>query len=640
MITVKKILCIIMSLVTAFCISVNTFALSIDREEYYPIIVVAGYGSSALYVQNEDGTTTHAWGLDMNLILKRVLARIVDLGIGIGKLTRGNAKYVADVVGDEFEEMFECLRCNPDGSSVHNVKLYCDTVEKTSYTYLYENEDGQYLFEPEIMAMYGSYIGEDWTDYIFNFNTDFRQSVTDCAADLDRYIDEVLRYTGSDKVNLYCVSHGGQVAATYLNIYGKEDAEKLNNVLLTVPAIGGAGIAYDFFNGEFDFGEENLLTFIENGMMFEDDWHWLVAEENLGFLDDILTYLQPHLNAVMGYWGSMWDFVPSDSYERLKSAYLDPGICGKLIVKSDYFHNEIYPAMWTKLRDCIDAGINVYVVAGCGSNDIAGANVNSDAIIPTPSSTGSKCAQFGKRFSDGYKPVGTQCSDPAHNHISPDMEIDASAAYLPEQTWFIKGLYHGMTLKSDYGEALITQLMFDDSLADVHKFSQFPQFHSDSNRCQSVTAYFNSSVEGYVSSTDTGLIIENCSKEHSIKLISVSCDGISLKFDNCAGIEIPAGGNTEIGFTGSIPGISGVLSHVSVYYILSGSLTPVGSRTLPFTVMNGESAAFDSEIPETDNQIVNDCVLSLILAFIPSTALKKILTLVYNSLRALVISSL
>jgi len=633
----KKILAVILALIMMCAVSVNTLAMTIDRDEFYPIIIVPGYSSAGLYVQNDDGTKTHAWGIDIDLILKRVLARIVDLGKGVGELTQGNAKYIADVVGEEFEVMFESLRCNPDGSSVYNVKRYCDTAANSSYTYLNENEDGLYEYEPEIMAMYGSYIGDDWTDYIFNFNTDFRQCVTDCAADLDEYVDDVIEYTGAEKVNLYCVSHGGQIASTYLNLYGEEDADKLNNVILTIPAIGGAGIAYDFFAGGFDFGEENLLKFVENGMMFEEDYHWLVAEENLDFLDDLLTYLQPHFNEVMGYWGSMWDFVPADSYEELKAEYLDPVDSAALIAKSDYFHYEVYPDMWTKLQDCIDAGINVYIIAGCGSNDIAGANVNSDAIIPTESSTGATCAEFGMRFNDGYEPLCTQCSDKTHNHVSPDMEIDASTAYLPEQTWYIKGLYHGMTLKSDYGEALITKLMFDDELADVHKFAEFPQFHADSNRCQTVTAYFNNSVEGYVSSADNKLVVENCSKKYSIKLVSVYCDGMELKFDNCFGTEIPAGESVEIGFTGDIPEVSRVLSHVTVNYLV-GSVTPMGSRTLDFTILNGENATFDTANPEISNKIENDGVLSFVLNFIPSVALGKIVALIYNSVKALLVS--
>lgn len=630
----KKALSVFLAVVIALLVSVNAFALSIDREEYYPIIVVAGYASTSLYVDNGDGTKTHAWGVEIDKILLRVLARIVDLSVGIDKLTKGDAQYVADVVGEEFTEMFDCLRCNPDGSSAYNIKKYCNDAADSNYAYLYEYEDGNYTFEPEIMAMYGEYIGEDWKDYIFNFNTDFRQSAVDCAADLDKYVDSVLEYTGSDKVNLYCVSHGGQVAATYLNLYGKEDADKLNNVLLTVPAIGGAGIAYDFFSGNIDFGEDNLMRFIENGMMFEEDIHWLTAEENLDFLDDVVTDLIPYFNQVMGYWGSMWDFIPADKYEEIRET-LDPTESAALLAKSDYYHNTIRPSMWTKLQDCIDEGINVYIIAGYGSNDIAGANVNSDAIIPTESSTGATCAEYGKRFNDGYQALGTQCDNEAHNHVSPDMEVDASTAYLPEQTWYIKGLYHGMTLKSDYGEALITQLMFSDELASIYTYEEFPQFHADSNRCQTVTAYFNNSVEGYVSSADNKLVVENCSKKHELRLISISCDGMDIKFENSFNTVIPVGGKVEIGFTGEIPQTSNALAHVTVNCVSIGAVTPFVSRTLDFTIKNGTSCAFDSENAQISNTLENDGLLNFIISFIPSLAVQKVVIMFYNTTKAL-----
>ncbi len=632
----KKVLSVILALVMTLTVCVQAFAVNPrDREEFYPIIIVAGYGSSSMYAVNEDGSQSHVWGIEADKIIKRVFARIAELAIGLGKLTLGDAKYVSDIVGEEFEVMFENLRCNPDGTSVHDVRKYCNTAEDSNYTYLYENMDGQFTFEPEIMAMYGSYIGDDWMDYIFNFNTDFRQSVTDCAADLDKYIDDVLEYTGADKVNLYCVSHGGQVAATYLNLYGREDADKINNALLTIPAIGGAGIAYDFFSRDFGFQEESLLKFIENGMMWETDIHWLFAEENLDFLDALLTYLVPYFNDIMGYWGSMWDFIPAEFYEDMKNEYLDPVKCKDLIAKADYFHYEVYPDMWTKLQECIDSGINVYIIAGCGTNDIAGVNLNSDSIIPTESSTGATCAEFGKRFSDGYEPLCTQCKDRTHNHVSPDMEIDASTAYLPEQTWYIDGLYHGMTLKSDYGEALITELMFNDELVDIYTYEEFPQFHADTNRCQSVTASFNNSVEGYVSSEDNALVIENCSKKYNMRIVSVSCDGMDLKFDRPFMKKIKPGEKIEIAFTGDIPEVSRVLTHVTVNYIQFGSVTPCGSRTLNFTINNGAKADFDSSAPEISNELQNDSFLTFLLKIIPSNAVDKLVAMYYNAIKAI-----
>lgn len=634
----KKILSLFLALVMTFLLGAQTFAFNAeDMENTYPIIIVAGYGSTSLYAVNEDGSHSHAWGIEMDKIVMRVLARIVDVAIGIGKLTKGDAKYIADVVGGEFVKMFENLRCNPDGTSAHDVRRYCNTAADSNYAYLYENEDGKYLFEPEIMAMYGSYLGEDWKEYIFNFNPDFRMGAIDCAAELDSYVDEVLEYTGAEKVNLYCVSHGGQIGATYLNLYGVSDADKLNNVIITVPAIGGAGIAYDFFSRDIDFGEENLMYFIENGMMFETDIHWLFAEENLDFLDDILYYFLPYANEILGYWGSMWDFVPAKEYDKIKEQYLDPVENAEIIAKSDRFHYEVYPQMSERLQACIDSGINVYILAGCGSNDIAGYNVNSDSIIPTSSATGAVCAPYGQRFEDGYQPLCTVCKDKTHRHVSPDMEIDASTAYLPEQTWFVDGLYHGMTIKSKYCEALITELMFKNNLHSVYTCREFPQFHADTNRCQSVTAYFDNSTEGYVSAEDTKLIVKNVSEKYKVKLVSVSCDRMDIKFDNSFMTEIPVGGKTEISFKGEIPDINSVLTQVTVNYILVGSVTPFGARTLDFTICNTDP------VESSGNSIIDidknyDCLLTLIMRFIPSLAAQKITAMFYNAVKALILS--
>lgn len=632
----KKILSVILALVMALTVSVQTFAAGNEKEEYYPIIIVPGYSASSLYVDNGDGTVSHAWGLDMNLILKRVLARSIDLAMGVRDLTRGNAKRIGDTVGEEFAKMFEGLRCNPDGTSVYIVKTYFTTAEECQNSSLIANGHEENPFEPEIMAMFGETIGEDWNDYIYNFNSDFRMGVTDLAAKLNDFIDDVLRVSGAQKVNLYCVSHGGQVASTFLNLYGKEKADKLNNVILTIPAIGGAGIAYDFFSGDLKFDEENLMCFIEDGMMFEQDLHWICAEENWYFLDWILEAVLPYFNYIMGYWGSMWDFVPANEYENMKAKHLDPVESAALIAKSNYFHNVVYPDMWTRLQDCIDSGINVYIVAGYGNDNIAGCHLNGDAIIPAASSTGVLCAEMGKRFNDGYETKNTICSDPSHNHLSPDMEIDASCAYIPEQTWFVKGLYHGMTIKSDYTSELVSKLMFTNELVNVDTFEQFPQFHAHTNRCQTVTAYFDRSVEGYVADSDTKLVIENCSKKYKLRLISVSCDGMDIDFDSVFMKEVPVGGKLKVSFSGDIPDVSCVLSHVTVNYAAIGSLTSFGSRTLDFTILNGEKAEFDSANAQISNAPEYDALLSFILPNIDSLALQKIIIMAYNSVKALI----
>ena len=632
----KKTIAVILSIIIALTLSVQSFAAVIDREEFYPIIIVPGYSSSGLYLQNEDGTKTHVWGIDTELILKRVIARSIDLAKGVKELTKGNAQLVADTVGVEFAQMFEHMRCNPDGTSVYNIHTYTSTAADSNNTYLLENEDGKYMYEQEIMAMFGSYIGEDWNDYIFNFSTDFRMNVEKCAADLDKYIDSVLEYTGAEKVNIYCVSHGGQVGATFLNLYGEQKADKINNVLLTIPAIGGSTIAYAFYTGDIKFDEENLLYFIENGMMFENDYHWLMSNENLNFIDEVLGCLLPYIKNVMGYWGSMLDFVPANDYENIRNICFDAEKSAPLLEKSDRFHREIYPSMAQRLQACVDAGINVYIIAGMGNKDIVGRGESGDAIISTSSSTGAVCAPFGKRFANGYETLRTVCGDRTHNHLSPSMEVDASTCYLPEYTWFVDGFYHGMTVKSDYNTELITRLMFTDDRIDIYTYKEFPQFHADTNRCQAVFAHFNQSVEGYVSQADNTLVVENCSKKYSLRIISVSCGGMELDFENSFLKEIPVGGKIEIPLKGEIPCVSGVKTEITVNYVQPGALTPIGSRTFDFTVMNGEKVGFDSENPIAASNSPRDSMLDMILSFIPQLGIQKLIIMVYNALKALV----
>ena len=120
--------------------------------------------------------------------------------------------------------------------------------------------------------------------------------------------------------------------------------------------------------------------------MFENDYHWLLANENLDFIDDILHYFLPYVHHIMEFWGSMWDFVPYEEYDKIRDSYLDSNASADLIERTDRFHHEIYPSMTQRLRACVDAGINVYIIAGTGNRDIIGYKATGDAIIPTSSS--------------------------------------------------------------------------------------------------------------------------------------------------------------------------------------------------------------------------------------------------------------
>lgn len=593
----KKFLSVVLALTLCFCIAAP-IASAADTEEVYPIIIVPGYSSSALYKDGENGEQVHIWNIQMDKILTRIVVNAAELGIDIGALATGDAKKLADTVGVEFKMMFGDMAYDESGKPVTELHTYHSRAYDTNSKWLNENEDGEYRHEIEIMPYVTENLGDKAEEWTFNFNTDFRRNIVDCAADLDRYIDDVLDYTGASKVNLIAVSHGGQTTATYLALYGEKG--KVNNAVMTVPAIGGALLAYDLITNSAKLDEQVLLQFIENGMMFEEDYNWLVKADELGFLDDVIYYLVPYVKDVLGCWGSIWDFMPAEKYEQMKKEYAPEALLGsEIIEKSDYFHNEILANMSSLLKKAENAGTNVYIIAGTGWPSVIGTQENSDAIISVNSSTGAVCAPYGSRFNDGYQTLGTICSDDAHNHLSPGMEIDASTAYLPETTWFCNGLFHGMTLKDDYSAELMKMLVETNDHVDVHSFAEYPQFHYSMNVCESVYAEFDTSTPGYITADDTALVITNLSKKNNMRLLSVAVEGMDISFDLSKYMltEIKPRESITVKFSGKLPKESLTTAAIKVSYFMVGSVTPLNDKVFNFTVMNGKAKTYDSENP-------------------------------------------
>lgn len=621
----KKMLAVLLCAV--LLLSCTSAALAAEGEKYteYPVVIVPGYSSSWMYKEGENGEKIHIWGLDMNEVGKRVLKRIADIGLGLGALTQGNAEKIASTVGEEMVDMLGDMACNPDGTSKVELKRYCVTAEESCSANLQElYPDGKFQHEPEIMGEYAGYIGKE---NIFNFNCDFRMGAVACATQLDTFIQSVKAYTGKAKVNILAVSHGGQVSGTYLTLFGEKG--DVNNAVLTVPALGGAGLAYDVFNGDVKFDEKGLLEFIEHGKMEETDYNWLVKAEKLGFLDDIVDNLLPYIYDVLGYWGSMWDFVPTEYYEEMKAKRLDPVESAALIEKSDYMHYKVMPDFANGFKRAEATGSHVSIIAGYDIKVITGLNESSDSIITIASSTGATPAPLGQRFADGY----TQKKDTGFYQISPSMTIDASTCYMPEHTWFVENLYHGMTYKDPYSAELMKTLLLTDKIEDVHSDPAFPQFHATTNVSHSVHAAFNKSVEGYVSSDDTALVVKNLSKKDQMKIMGVTARGLDITFYGIVSKVLEPGESVEIPFKGEIPEVSVKNFDIVVDYVLVGSPTPVGERSFDFTVMNGEKAAYDENNPYVTADIdgnVDSVLTDQLDNIFTNVGIKPLISILFN----------
>ncbi len=602
----KKSMAILLSIVLMF----GTFVATVGAVELegqtsdLPLVLVAGYSSSELVMTDENGNETQIWGLNMDSILNRVFTRIVDLGKGLVLTAEGQPEYLGTVVGEELEEELEYMKLNPDGTSKYNVTVANpETIEKNMQYIIDNNLPESYTNDKNLLnEIVGKYVD---ADKVYSFSSDWRMNVTDCAAELDRTIEEIKEIEGVDKVNLVAISHGGQVSATYLALYGHK--KSVNNAVLTVPAIDGAVLALDIMKDEVFLNEYSLVYYLQHGFMTEGQYHWLLEAQQLGFLDGVCKALVPYVWNVLGYWGSIWDFIPNEDYEEVKAMHLDPVENARVIEKSDYSHSITNPDnMADALQKCRkDYGINVSIIAGYGMPSVAGSQRQSDAIISTNDSTGATCAPFGKRYADGYTGVKTECSDPAHDHVSPSFEVDASSAYLPEHTWYIDELTHGMTMKDDYTIDLCFNLLLTDNIKDVHSNPEYPQFRESSNRADALFMYFDKSPIGYIGKADDYLIVENVSKEHAVEITSLHVSGADITLHNLGLKPLDPGEKVVIDFTGKVPAVSNSLMQVQVNYRMVDNPTAlIGEKRVNFKIMNGTSVAYDDTEPYVDADYV------------------------------------
>lgn len=637
----KKILAVILSLIMCFTLASSAYALVYEGEENeYPIILVSGYSSSSLYILDEEtGEKINVWGETGDQVMSALDKYKMELIAAAGEfIVTQDFTPAAKVVGEAFRWLYGNMACNPDGSSIKELSTYVHTAEETNWVNLKKNyPGGEHLEEVEMMTLLEQQVGGE---NLYLFTCDFRKGPVEIAGQMREYIDDVLAYHNKDKaqedkvdkVNIFAVSHGGQTTGTYLTLYGYEG--KVNNAVLTVPALGGAALAYDLLSNNGALDEYGLLTYIEHGMLWEEDYHILLEAQQLGFVDKLVEVLVPELIDVVRHWTSLWDFIPLEYYEQLKAELLDPVKNAKLIETSDYMHYEIMSPEGENyfgkgFKKAQQAGVNIYIMAGYGAPSVSGLMETSDAIITTNSSTGAFVAPFGQRFSDGY----VQKVDTGYYQVSPSMTVDASTAYLPHHTWFVEQYYHGMTNSDDYTRELLFTLLLSKESYDAHTMEGFPQFHATTNPSHSVHAAFNDSNEGYISSKDNALVITNCSRINDITVVSINARGLDLDF-NFRSFTLAPGESKEIAFEGKVPEVSARNFEINIAFLTS-TITPVCERTLDFTVVNGDFPEYDEEKPYSESSFpkeLEEVIGEKLVTVLEKLGIKNTASTVYNML--------
>lgn len=578
----KKVISIL--LCVAITVSCCVFGASASENKDKPIILVSGFLCSQLFLNYGQQNEERVWILEPDKIFDYIGDNFWSFSKSLAGLAIGKTDEFGKTLGEGAYSVLGKLECKPDGSSVYPLSHYPNNPATSNVEYMLANGKEKNLYEAN-MCKHLSEVADGSRVYCFQY--DSRLDPVTVAGQLNDFIKEVKAYTGEDKVNLFCLSFGGMICTTYLYLYGENG--DTDNVVMSVPAIGGTNIPDRLLRGNVDFDMETVVKFFETVLGGKNNFARIFEGLDSESLEAVISSACGRISDIVRYWGSVWALCSADTYEQLKKDFLDPVASKNIIEKCDLVHNEIMPNLSKIYNEYRAKGVKISILCNTGSNLTLGGGINGDVVLPAQGVSGALTAPLGSRFPDGYKGKGTTCGNAEHNHISPSMEVDASTAYLPENTWFIDGQYHGQYYYEEYTRSLVTKLLLTDEITDIYSDPDYPQFEYSNHAYRTLHAKFNNSRTGCLTSKDTSLVVENIGTDCSIKILSVVSNGIELDFDTGGSGILKSGEKVEIPFEGEVPGVGRTAAEITVSYIKFGSLHPVRTSEFDIMIDNGDA---------------------------------------------------
>lgn len=483
----KKFISIVLALTLAFSVfSVSAFATENDECngncDKCPSIVVPGIGQSNVWALDDDGN----YLLDDNDKRISCFPAVFDVGSIVAKvlfpalLTLASQKDVmlSDALCNVVKDAFAVNMCDENGKNTGNIE-----VEKYPYSVAECSEyEKSQIYNNIPLQNYAEIAGEDHL-YYFAYNS-FGNNY-DIVAELYTFIQNVKTATGHDKVNIVPISMGGSIANALFEYY-PQVMNDLNKVVYIVPALNGSTIVGDLYTKNFTFLDADYLYngFLETLMdeetarMIEVIARILPDEVLTSVLRDVADCLVEEVasNVTM-----LWGLCPKEYYPEASALLLSE----KPEIKRQtdmYYQAQLNSAaniqklvdMGVEVFDIVDYDIPLYQIGNSWNND------NADGVIQLASTAmGVKSAIYGETLGANYKQANTSvnCSDPSHNHISPDNVVDASTGLLPDTTFYFDGQNHEQTARNDIIISLATRLLATDDIKDVYSTPDYPQFN-------------------------------------------------------------------------------------------------------------------------------------------------------------------
>lgn len=457
-----------------------------DYDTETPVVLIHGFGQNTTYSLNEDGSrktdrngdyvTGWPLKLDVLALVKGVLPNLIKSVIT--RQDGGLSEAMENAVG----KALPALEKDNEGNYVTPMEVPCYEYPFSEMT----EEEKESCYEHIPVQEIGD-IADESRVYYFGYDT--FGDVTETAAKLHKFIREiVLPQTGADKVSLCPISLGGTIAVEYLDKY-PEDYSLIKKIVYVVPAIDGTDIVGDLLT-------DNLSFYDDDETLYNNLLVTLMGDSFTTYLVNMALRLLPSpvlKEALRGFAKGaietialpntqIWALCPTEYYAEARSIWLDNEEYASIAAKVDSFM-QARANFESNQNKLIAGGTQIYDIVCYGnklypfSKDYR--TINADGLIDAEStSMGATFAPLGSTFSDEYVQAGTYCSDPGHNHISPDRTVDPTTGLLPDTTWYFNGQPHESLGSDDVCIKLAVQLLCDNNMKNVYSNPEsYPQFN-------------------------------------------------------------------------------------------------------------------------------------------------------------------
>ncbi len=444
-----KLISVVLVMVLTF--SVSSVAFARDKKAT-PVIVLHGLGGSDIYqyMGTENEVKIPQFGLDVSAMAKN--QTILDNAVKLFTEDQTPDYYALfEALGDYFEGTNLNFNENGNPKKGQGIKTYWEEPLSKHKDYLTLRD----FSIPVIARQTSSLIG---AKNVYAFNYDWRVDLCQTAKKLRKFIVAVKKRTGAKKVSICALSLGGAVMSAYFDKYKtKKDIERC--VLLN-PAYLGADVARAF---EFDLqtDKNKVLPYLKN---MEQDFQGgdketlfkaisAIGDDRIAnALDnlqkDVLSNTKMRkkffLEVVKPWVGNIpafWEVIPYSEFDKcvkkmVKIGYLDKN--SGLYKKIQRYH-KVQGRFKKNLKYLKKHGVEIAVIANYGTGGLpltSKYSNHTDLLIDTKyASVGATVAKYGKKLK-GKNAKG--------KYASPDKVINAKTCVLPNNTFFIKGIIHGM----------------------------------------------------------------------------------------------------------------------------------------------------------------------------------------------------